>query len=225
MDDDGQLRASGEFHLANEYALLHIARRMIVIVVQADFSPGDYSGIARKLPEFSEVGILREPGFVGMNADSRVNRVILLSDLDRTIEGARSISCTDSKQVRDAGISRARHHLLAIGIETIAVEMAVGVNEHGICNSTCGADIPVRCCQLLDSSEMADIKSKSQKLQTRMSSSHGSFQPRPHRHIFEKTCQHWFSAFERRGQQHPIRLQPAHLSRSQIGDDHDLAAN
>ena len=48
-------------------------------------------------------------------------------------------------------------------------------------------------------------------------------QPRPHRHVFQKSRQHRLAALQRRRHDHPIRLQPAQLSRSQIGDDHNLA--
>src|SRR6266498_2651058 len=50
-------------------------------------------------------------------------------------------------------------------------------------------------------------------------------QPRAYRHIFQKACQDGLSTFERSGEEHAIGFQSAHLSRSKISDDHDLASD
>src|SRR5580765_5341063 len=47
---------------------------------------------------------------------------------------------------------------------------------------------------------------------------------RPNRHVLQKACQHWLPAFQRRGDDHSIRFQPAHLSWSEICDDYYFAA-
>ena len=52
-----------------------------------------------------------------------------------------------------------------------------------------------------------------------------SLQPRAKRHILKEPRQHRRAAFERSGQQHSIRFESAHLSRRQIRDNHNLAAD
>ena len=41
MNDDGQLARARQFHLLNEDSLLNFARRMVVIIVEANLSPGN----------------------------------------------------------------------------------------------------------------------------------------------------------------------------------------
>src|SRR5439155_22174071 len=41
VNHDRQLRGPGKFHLANENVLLHVPRRMIVVIVEPNFSPGN----------------------------------------------------------------------------------------------------------------------------------------------------------------------------------------
>src|SRR5208282_2442594 len=47
MNDDGQLRRSCQLHLLPEDRLLYFTRRVIVEIVEADLSPGDYLGMPR----------------------------------------------------------------------------------------------------------------------------------------------------------------------------------
>src|SRR4029077_10816980 len=70
VDDDGQLRGAGEFHLLAENGGLHVARGVVVEVVEADLAPGDYLGMPGEPRQFIEVlggGFL---GFVGVDADA-----------------------------------------------------------------------------------------------------------------------------------------------------------
>ena len=50
-------------------------------------------------------------------------------------------------------------------------------------------------------------------------------QPRAQRNFFQEAGQRRRTAFQGRREQHPVRHQAAHLARSQIGHDHDLAAH
>ena len=73
VNDDGQLGGLCHLHLLNEDALLHVAWRVIVEVVESDLAPGDDLGIARQTFEFVEVRWRGELGFMRMNADRRVD--------------------------------------------------------------------------------------------------------------------------------------------------------
>src|SRR5579862_7799516 len=57
------------------------------------------------------------------------------------------------------------------------------------------------------------------------SASRQLLQPRSNRYILQKACQYWLPAFQRCRDNHSIRLQPAQFSRSEVGDDHHLAAH
>src|SRR5258708_15778897 len=55
MDDYRQLRLGGQLHLIAEHALLHFARRMIVEIVESDFSVSDHARVLRQLRKLLEV--------------------------------------------------------------------------------------------------------------------------------------------------------------------------
>src|SRR5260370_8662890 len=49
MDYDGQPRGTLQFRLLHENLLLDFARRMVVVVVESDFAPGNYFGVLGEL--------------------------------------------------------------------------------------------------------------------------------------------------------------------------------
>ena len=137
MDDDRQFRRTRKLHLADEYVLLHVARRVVVIVVEADLSPSDDLRPARELLEFCEIGVFSQLGLVRMNADARINEVVLLSNPDRAIECPGPVAGSDAENVGDTSFLRPSDDLLAIRIEARAVEVAVGIDVHEML--VCGA--------------------------------------------------------------------------------------
>src|SRR5438477_9612913 len=132
MNDDGQFGGTGQFHLADEDFLLNVSRRVVVVVVEADFSPGDDFIVARKLLKFGKVRILRHLCFMRMYADGRVNRFVLLGYFDGAVECAGTVSCADSKHVRDSGLASTCDYLQAIRVEAGAIKVAMRVDEHGL---------------------------------------------------------------------------------------------
>src|ERR1700756_2293081 len=78
MNDERELGGAGEFHLIAEGALLNIARRMVVEIVETDFTPGDYLGMQRETGECVEVCRSDFPSFVRMDADGGVDPVVRL---------------------------------------------------------------------------------------------------------------------------------------------------
>ena len=57
MNDDGQPGRARDFHLPDEDALLDIARRVIVVIIQADLTPRDHVFTLRQTVEFVKVGV------------------------------------------------------------------------------------------------------------------------------------------------------------------------
>src|SRR6476661_6555568 len=142
VDHNRQLLRVGHLHLSDKDALLHFAWRMIVIVIEADLAPGNHFRIASKLIKFGEIRFLRHLRFMRMDSDRCVNNLMLFSDLDGAVERARAITGAHSEHVHDASLTRTSNHLLAIRVETGAIEVAMGINEHGC--SPCGSDTLVR---------------------------------------------------------------------------------
>src|SRR4051812_40674866 len=139
MNHNGELRRDRELHLRDEYLALHIARRMVVEVVEADFSPRNHALVLRQLLHALEIGFGREARFVRMHAESGENLRIssaralgieLLRQLDGTINLSWTIAVTDCDDCLNASLSSALQHRLAIRAELGSIKMAVGINEH-----------------------------------------------------------------------------------------------
>jgi hypothetical protein len=128
----GSFAASCHLHLLNEDALLHIARRVIVEVVEADLAPGDHVGIAGKALEFVEVRWRGECSFVRMNADRRVDARVFIGEFDGAVERARAgtVAVADGEHRCYAGCLGSSEDISAVGIKALVLEMAVGVGEH-----------------------------------------------------------------------------------------------
>ena len=66
-----------------------------------------------------------------MDADSGVHLWMFLSKVDRPFKvSAVRIARADVEHRRDAGVARARDHLLTIGVVFRAVDVAMGIDEH-----------------------------------------------------------------------------------------------
>ena len=79
MDDDGFSRGARLIELMAEYIGLDVARRMIVVVIEANFPPGDGARILGQPVQFHVVRICRMPGLVRMNPRGRINPIVLSS--------------------------------------------------------------------------------------------------------------------------------------------------
>ena len=105
MDHDRQPGCTRQFHLPEEYLLLQLAGRVIVVVVESDFSPGNDLGALCQLLQFLKIGIGGELGFVGMNADGGVNKLMPLSQLNAAVERSRTSAAADGDDLFNAASS------------------------------------------------------------------------------------------------------------------------
>jgi hypothetical protein len=98
MNDDRLLRTPRQRHLVAENTCLHFAGRMIVVIVESDFSPGDDFPMLSQPFQFFQV--LRCDFFrlVGMNANRGVNPVMLLGKGKRGTKLLGSRAITNGKQ-------------------------------------------------------------------------------------------------------------------------------
>src|SRR5882762_11269505 len=138
VNDDGQLGWASEFHLPNEDRFLHIARRVIVKVVEPDFAPGDRLGVPREGSQFVEIGMLGELRLVGMDADGGVDAFLVVRNLDGAIQRAGTSSAANEEHGVDSRVASARENLAAIFRKAFPVEVGMGVYKHtltGECSS------------------------------------------------------------------------------------------
>jgi len=85
VNDDGEFGVASERHLVTEYLVLDVAWRVIVEIIQSNFTPRDYFWMSCKLRELFEVlgcDLLR---FVRMDPDAGVYPVILIRVWQRGI--------------------------------------------------------------------------------------------------------------------------------------------
>ena len=132
----GSLAARASSICLQEDALLNVARRVVVKVIQADLAPGDDPGMAGPLFQTRVGGVVGEVGFVRMDADAgpdfrilRACRCTCSASLNAAIGGVGSVAVSDGEIGFDPARLRARQHLVAIGVVALAFEMGVGVDN------------------------------------------------------------------------------------------------
>src|SRR2546426_837012 len=65
-----------------------------------------------------------------MNADGGVDEIMLLGELNATVQRSRPRPTADGDNGLHAGLTRPRQHLLAVSAELLHLEMGVGVYEN-----------------------------------------------------------------------------------------------
>src|SRR2546429_9682399 len=66
-----------------------------------------------------------------MNADRRINALVLFSDLNRSLKCATMrIARSDIQDRTDSSLPRPLNHFLAVSVILITVNMCVGINKH-----------------------------------------------------------------------------------------------
>src|ERR1022692_2083323 len=105
---------------------------MIVKVIKPNLAPRDHLGMTRQLFHLLVCGWVRKPGLVGMNAESRVYEIVFLGQSDSAVHLLRTVAVADGDQGLNSGFSCSGNHLLAIGVELLAIEMCMRINKHRI---------------------------------------------------------------------------------------------
>src|SRR5205085_11993884 len=72
----------------------------------------------------------RQPGFMGMDPDRRVQERMLLRQLDARVEARRTVAIADRDHSPHSRLARPCDDLLAIGVKLLAIEMGVRIDEH-----------------------------------------------------------------------------------------------
>src|SRR5580704_4918639 len=76
-------------------------------------------------------GFIRQPGFMGMNAERRINEIVVLRQANSAIHMRRPVTVADGNDGLHPGLASPSNDLLAVGVELPAVEMGVRVDKHG----------------------------------------------------------------------------------------------
>ncbi len=128
MNDDGKLRLPRQRHLVAKNAVLHIARRMIVKIIETDFAPSNDFGMLRQPGQLVQMLVRNFLRLVGMNPDGGVNPLVLLGKGQRGIELFRTWACADCKQCRHSRFASAVEHGVAVFRELWEVDVRVRID-------------------------------------------------------------------------------------------------
>ena len=129
----GSFGRSRQLHLLQKYLLLHVSRRVIVVVVQANFAPGNDLGLLCQVCQLQEIGVARQFRFMRMNADRGVNEIMLRRKSDGAIQCARAVADADGENGFDIILAGARQSSDRGPDRTLPVEMRMGINKHFLC--------------------------------------------------------------------------------------------
>src|SRR5258708_33810627 len=125
MDDDGQLGLLSERHLIAEDTMLHIARRMIVEIVETNFAPSDDFGMLRQPGQFVQMLLRYFLRLVRMDTHCRVNPIVLFGKGQGRIEFLWTRAGADGQQCSHARGESAVEHGFAVFGELREVDVRV----------------------------------------------------------------------------------------------------
>src|SRR5260370_20189072 len=129
MNNDWKVGLVRQRHLLVENAMLQVARRIIVEVVESDLAPRDDFGMLRQSGQFIQMLLRYFSRFVRMYSDSGVNPIVLFGERQRSIQFLRARTSADSKQRGNAGGARAIKHSLAVFRKLPKINVRVRVNQ------------------------------------------------------------------------------------------------
>src|SRR5579863_7061178 len=103
---------------------------MVIEVIQPNFAPGNDLWALCQLCHLLEISIAGEFGFVRMNSDRCINKVVLFGELDGAVEGARARTAADGENGFNPSILSPLQHGGSVRIELLHFEVSVGVDEN-----------------------------------------------------------------------------------------------
>src|SRR5262245_46492148 len=127
MNYDGQIQRASDLKLPPEYSALHVAWRMVIVIVEADFTPSDHARtLLCQISQSLFRRAVKQFRVVRMNADGAVNLIVVLSQLNCSFVSTTVwIAGAHVKHRRDSGVPRARNHVFAIAVVIGTVYVAV----------------------------------------------------------------------------------------------------
>ena len=133
MDHDGSFSCARQRQLPAKNNVLHLAWRKVVVVIEADFTPGDHARVLGKRFKRCQVRVGYLRGFVRMDANRGLNPIMLLGERQRRIQFFGTRARSDREQGGDSRLARALEHGIAIFVKLREIQVRVGIYEfHGI---------------------------------------------------------------------------------------------
>ncbi len=141
MDHDRELCRARLLELAAENALLHVARRLflVVMVIEPHLAPRDHARVPGELVELREMLVGGGLRVVRVNADRRVDPIVLLGEGNRGVDAlGRAGPAADRQQRLDARRAGALEHRRAVALEFRRLQVRMRINNFHGCreNST-----------------------------------------------------------------------------------------
>ena len=137
VDQEGKIALGGNLHLLRENALLRLARRVVIEIIQANLPHRDDLRFRRQPVERLQRGAVGEGSLMGMNSGAHHDPwhigvgCIPAAQLQRAMHGGRPGPNANSQDRFDARIPCAQQHRFEVPVVAFAVQMCVGVNQHG----------------------------------------------------------------------------------------------
>ena len=123
----GRRAARGQIELLDEDALLDVARGVVVVIVEADFAPGEELGACGETLELVVVGLGGKLGFMRVDAGGHVDPIVSGGEGDWGVQGVDVAA--DGQDGRDAHLAGTLEHFGAVGVECSVVQVGVRVNQ------------------------------------------------------------------------------------------------
>src|ERR1700676_19480 len=128
MNDEGHLCLARQRELLAKNAILNVAGRMIVEIVEPNLAPSDHFRMLRECRKLIE---MLRPDFLGlvrMDSHGSVNPIVLLGKWQRRVKLFRTGAGADGQQRRYSCTASAIQHGLAVLPKLRGIDMRVGVN-------------------------------------------------------------------------------------------------
>src|SRR6185312_6547294 len=103
---------------------------MVVKIIETHLAPGQHARVLRQFGESRKMFFCRGAGVVRMDADRRVDPVVLLSEWNRGIDAlCRACAAADREDRLHAGRTGALEHRVAVCRERVALQMRMWVAD------------------------------------------------------------------------------------------------
>jgi hypothetical protein len=128
MDHDRLAAFGGDFQLLFENRSLDLARRKIVVVIEADFADGEDSWMRGQGAQFGEGPGGGLGGVVRMDSDGGVDECVAIGQAHGGFEIGGAIARADGHHGFDTRGQRALDYLVPVFVELWVIQVAMRIN-------------------------------------------------------------------------------------------------
>ena len=128
MDHDGKRQLLRKLHLHPERPLLHVSRRVFVVIIQTDLSDGLHARVLAQRAVFPDPRFVHLLRVVRVAADGGPDPVVLMGQLDRVM-GRRAVAA-DLHHAGDVRCAHFFHNVHKVLCKTVLAQMGVRIKIH-----------------------------------------------------------------------------------------------